>query len=99
MGMKHDLPAEAVDVHCYAVTLEAMLGSNLSGDEHQLAEQGIIGIIEFIQRRHVTFRNDESVHGRLGVKVPEREHVVILIELVALELAGNDSAKDAIALI
>src|SRR5437762_7809571 len=47
-------------------------------------------------RRDVTLRDDEQVHGRLRVDVLEGEHRIVLVLDIRRVLARDDAAEDAI---
>src|SRR5258706_6816831 len=69
------------------------------GDDEHLAERRLVGGLRVVERRDVRFRHEQDMHRRLRADVVERDHLVVLVDLLRRDLAADDFAKNAIRLI
>src|SRR5512139_3112060 len=53
-------------------------------------------IIAFRETHHMQLRNKHEMHRGDGVDVVESDHLIILVQLVARNRAGDDLAEDAV---
>jgi hypothetical protein len=67
----------------------------LNRDE-QFSGERVIARIEVGDASAMHFGNHEDVYGSLGMKIVERQHVVVLEDLAGRNLASGDSAEYAV---
>ena len=98
MDVEHRLTRSGVAVEnspVAAFLVPVFLGDRSCSTCH-LTDQPIILSRQFVERWDVTSRHDEHVHRRLRIDVPECDEPVVLVDEVARDLAGNNSAEEAI---
>ena len=61
------------------------------------ADRGRRFLGQLVERRHGFLGDDESVPGREGIHVEERENVIVLVDAMAGNLALDDAAEDGLA--
>ena len=94
--MEDNLPAGALDIHCNSIARQLMICRDTFRRKHQTACQLRIFILETIECREVTPRNNQNMRRRLRIDVFERDDVVIFVDDIGLELAGYEFTEQAI---
>jgi len=95
--MKHGLTCARPDVqHGPISLLNLSLARDFSCGE--MASANDLGILLFrlFQAGEMSFRNDESVGGRLGIDVLKSEYMGVFINLLRRDFSENDAAEEAI---
>ena len=64
--------------HPIALFLDPRISREIAREREQPAEQ--IGVLGVVERADVCGRNDEQMRRRLGIQVPEGEHVVFALD-------------------
>lgn len=91
------LSGAGADVEDGAIAaLDAALASDAGGGELALADQFSIFGLRFLQSGEVALGDDEDVRRGLRVDVLEGEGVLVLVNLLGGDLAGDDLAEEAI---
>lgn len=60
---------------------------------HNVAHKGAVSILHGGKTRNVSARDDQNVHGRLGLNIAERHGIRILIYDLGGNLAASDPAE------
>jgi len=66
------------------------------GDVNEMAQNGLLIFAHLGQLRETVavFGNDEEVHGRLGIDVPEGQALIVFVDLVRGPFAGQELVED-----
>ncbi len=97
MKVVNNLPALGSRIAREAVTTLAIsrsLGQE-PGDVDTAAHHRLVAGLEPRDRLHVSFRDDEQMHGCLGIEILEGQDKIVLVFDVRLGLAGHNPAEDA----
>lgn len=97
VNMHHGLSGSGAAVvdDAVAVFQPLSLGNLRDGGEAGRDSAGV-RVIEFVGGSNVLLRHDEDMHRGLGIDIPEGEDLVVLIDLAAGDLPGDNLAKQAI---
>ena len=88
MNVVDDLPAFGVGIDDHPIARQIVFLRQQFGHQEQSADHsGMLGL-QVVQSREVDLRNQERVERRLGIDVPKRQYLVVLVET----LAGNSPA-------
>jgi hypothetical protein len=98
MQVKNHLPAAFFNIKKKLVSggIHILLLSHLSGCHDHFRQDGMVGFDEIVDAPDMPFGNNQQMHGRMGVNVPENHQVVILIKKVGIDLAVGDFTEQAI---
>src|SRR5689334_14432519 len=95
----HFLVGDAARVHDRAeAVVGALLAREAAGDGEDLAQHRRVAVGNVVQAADVLLGNDHEMYERLRLDVVEREHVAVLVHLLARDLAAHDLAEDAIGI-
>src|SRR5688572_855179 len=98
MQMIHVLPADPAGVHDGAEAVRGpLLAREPPGEREHVPQHRGIGLAALGERVDVALGDDHEVHRRLRVDVVEGEHLGVLVDLAARDLAFDDLAEDAVA--
>lgn len=90
------LAAVGAGVEHQAVAVGEVLGAgDFAGGVEKLAEDGGVVLGGVRVRGEVVLGDDEDVRGRLGVDVREGESLLVFVEAVDGDFAGDDFAEEA----
>ena len=95
--MKHRLagPRSVVDNGAEPFRIDVALARQLSRDGEEMPQEWFIFLLGFFERSDVVSRNQQKVHGGLGIQVLERYDAVILVDDFRRRLTLNDAAEYA----
>src|SRR5664280_3274642 len=97
MEVRHLLHPVAPGVDERAKTVRhAVLAHQPRRQRQDAAEHRRLGLRHVVEAGDVLFRDDEDMHGRPGRDVEEGEQFLVFVGLLALDLAGDDLAEDAV---
>src|SRR6267143_3353724 len=96
MQVKNRLTTIRVRIHHHPISLvvDPRVFREVAREREQSAEQ--IGVFGVVQRADVSGRDDEQMRRRLGIQVPESEHVAFALDDGRRDLPRRDLAKHAI---
>src|SRR6267143_5122746 len=96
MQVKNRLTTIRVRIHHHPISLvvDPRVFREVAREREQSAEQ--IGVFGVVQRADVSGRDDEQMRRRLGIQVPESEHVAFALDDSRRDLPRRDLAKHAI---
>jgi hypothetical protein len=93
------LSGAGADVEDGAVALlDVALASDLGGGEVAAADDFGIGGLGFFESGKMFFGDDEDVSGGLRVDVFEGEDLVVFVNLLGGDFAGDDAAEEAVGI-
>src|SRR5258707_7712089 len=95
--MIHVLPADPTRVDDGPEALRAALLARETPrtDEHA-PEDSAVPLLDHRERFDVLLGDDYEVHGGRRIDVVEGEHLIVLVDLAARDLASDDLAEDAV---
>src|SRR5690606_2694346 len=91
--------ALAVHVHRDPVTRQALLRSQAFAGEHEPPGERRVAVRELVERSEMPLRDHERMKRRLRTNVLERDDLVILVELLGRNVAGDDLAEQAVRIV
>ena len=91
---RHPGVRSVVDDEAKAVFLNPLAPGDLLGRAVNEPEYGQVLGWDVHDRRDVLSRDDQDMNGRLGARVPEGVHLIILINRSGFDLPCDDVAED-----
>jgi len=96
MDVKNDLSTFGVGVNHDTISRQIMFAGEISCDHEEPTQQFSLIVADIVQRRDMGFGNDDAVERRLWTDVVEHQNLIIFVESVGRQLAGDDLAEDAV---
>lgn len=85
-----------VDHQPVAALRDALLLCDLPRGSQQPAHERVVVLLQIVDGAHVLVRDDQHVGGRCRADVVERGYVLVLVDAVGWDAAGDDAAEDAV---
>ena len=96
MKMENALARLLSDIGDHTVTLHALFLGDLGDDLKDMGHHGAVFRADSGNRGNVGLGDDQEVSGRLGGDVVEGEAQLVLIDLAAGDLSGNNAAEQTV---
>ena len=97
--MKDRLTCAGADIEDGAVSLlDVALAGDLGGGEVAATDDFGISGLGFVQSGKVSLRDDQHVCGRLRADVFEGEDMLVFVNFLRRNLAGQDAAEKAVGI-
>lgn len=98
MQVKDRLPTISARIRDHAIAgfSDAAFASHLSGEQEELARQGLIDLLQFGERDNMTLRHDEQVGWGARLDIAKRNRVRGFGNELGSEFAADDLTENAI---
>src|SRR5919112_4444950 len=99
MQMIHALPRipSGIGHDPIAIGVESLLARQLGRKCQEPSQQTFtVRILEITNRSHMPGGDDQKMHGRLGVDIPERESLLRSLDDLGRNLSGHNPAKQTV---
>ena len=100
MQMIHALPriSSGIGHDPIAIGIQSLLARDLGRKRQEASEQTFaVRSIEITNRSHMSGGNDQKMHGRLGVDIPERESLLRPLHDLRRNLSSHNPAKQTVS--
>ena len=95
--MRHGLPGWFLAIDDKPIAIgNAELDSELAGDPVQVSQKLAIAFADVSMSRDDFSRDDQDVHGRLGIDVAKSQAAIVFENDVGRDLAVDDLLKDIV---